>query len=245
MFVRLLHGAVALSLASEPAADAPAADAPEASASPADEPTKPESDAPADDAPAADTPADDAADTPADDASNAPADDASDAPADETPPTEAAEPDSPAPEAPEAQTPPAEASPPTDAATPPPAATEAPRPVRGPPPSGRDNDIVRKALVGGGVASLTLTAGLIATSAWAWTEHNRAKRAVPNLMDQARVDAEDRQDQMRTIGAVTTAAAVLYGTTGVVLLLLNARDRKQPRTVLAPNPGGLSLVGRF
>lgn len=140
-----------------------------------------------------------------------------------------------------------EAPPEATAPTAPPTATQAPRaaPI-GPAPSGRDNDIVRRALLGGGIASLTLTAGLIATTAWAWTEHNRAKRAVPDLMGQPRVDAEDRQAQMRTIGVVTTAAAALYGTTGVVLLLLRARDRKQtPRTVLAPNPGGLSLVGRF
>lgn len=252
MFVRLLHGVVALSLASEPAAAPDATDAPDASASPADEPVKPESEAPEADAPVADAPAADA-DTPAADAdapADAPAADAPvadadtpggapDTPAEKAPSTEAEAPKTPAPDA-------EDASPAADAATPPPAATEAPRPVRGLPSSGRDNDIVRKALIGGGVASLTLTAGLIGTSAWAWTEHNRAKRAVPNLMDQARVDAQDRQDQMRTIGAVTTAAAVLYGTTGVVLLLLNARDRKRaPRTVLAPTPRGLSLVGRF
>ncbi len=103
-----------------------------------------------------------------------------------------------------------------------------------------------RALLGGGIASLTLTAGPIGATGWAWTEHNRAKRAIPNLTDQARIDAQDRRDQMRTIGMITTGVAALYGTTGVVLLLLRARDRKsQPRTVLAPNPGGLSLAGRF
>lgn len=250
MFVRLLHGAVALSLASEPAADAPAPDAVDDSASTADAPAEPESDPPAEaDAPAADAPEADAseADAPATDA---PAADASEA---DAPAGGASEAGAPAADAPEANAPATEAPDsdgPTEAtdasATAPPAATAAPRPMHGPAPSGRDNDIVRKALLGGGIASLTLTAGLIGTSAWAWTEHNRAKRAVPNLADQARVDAQDRQSQMRTIGAVTTAAAVLYGTTGVVLLLLNARDRKQaPRTVLAPTPRGLSLVGRF
>ncbi|MGH1342052.1 MAG: hypothetical protein ACRBN8_10900 [Nannocystales bacterium] len=236
MFVRLLHAAVAMSLASEPAAAPDTAEAPATPASPADEPSTPESDAPAADA-------DTAADEPVPADANAP-----DSPADEAATEEALADEPPADEPPSDETSEdeTETSAATDVATPPPAATEAPRPVRGLPSSGRDNDIVRKALIGGGVASLTLTAGLIGTSAWAWTEHNRAKRAAPNLMDQARLDAEDRQDQMRTIGAVTTAAAVLYGTTGVVLLLLNARDRKQtPRTVLAPNPGGLSLVGRF
>jgi len=124
-------------------------------------------------------------------------------------------------------------------------ATEAPRPRTGLPPTGRNDDIVNKALLGGGIASLTLTAGLIGTSAWAWTEHNRAKRAVPNLTDDAQINAQDRRDNMRTIGLVTAGAAALYGTTGIVLLLLRARDRNPPRTVLAPSPGGLSLTGRF
>lgn len=237
MFVRLLHGAVALSLASEPAAAPDAADAPDdpvESASPADEPASPDAETPATESPAADPPA-------ADPASAA------------APPTDVAdETDAPATEnaAPEAE----ETSPGQDeaaeveaqAATPPPTATEAPRPVRGPPPSGRDNDIVRKALLGGGIASLTLTVGLIGASTWAWTERSQSERELSDLTGQERVDAQDRRDQMQTIGVVTTAAAALYGTTGVVLLLLNARDRKRTRnTVLAPNPGGLSLVGRF
>ena len=225
MFVRLLHGALALSLATEPAA---AGDEPvsTAAAESGDDASAAEPDA---DAPPAAEPEPDAA----------PESDA----APEAEPEPDAEPDPDAEPAPEAEPEP-EAEEPTAVA--PVVATEAPRPVVGPPSSGRNNDIVSKALLGGGIASLTLTAGLIGTSAWAWTESNRAERASNNLMGDEQASAQDRRDQMRTIGLVTTGAAALYGTTGVVLLLLRARDRKPPpRTVLAPNPRGLSLVGRF
>ena len=205
MLLRLLHGALALSLASEPAATEAEPPAPTAEAN------------------------DDAVAEPS-----------------------AAEEPEPEPEPePEADPEPKEGSdvPLVEEETGPPpapaAATEAPRPLTGLPPSGRNDDIVNKALLGGGIASFTLTAGLIGTSAWAWTEHNRAKRAIPNLTGDGQLDAQDRRDSMRTLGLITTGAAALYGTTGLVLLLLRARDRTPPRTVFAPSPSGLSLTGRF
>ncbi len=225
MLARLLHGALALSLATEPA---PAEGEPVAEPAAADQPTEPAADV----APTAD------ADAP-------PADATAEPPATEPAPAEDPEPE---PEPEPAEDPASEPEPAPSEATPPPtaAATKAPSPLSGVAPDGRSDDIVGKALLGGGIASLTLTAGLIGTTAWAWTEHNRAKRAIPNLSGDEQVNAQDRRDNMRTIGLVTTGAAALYGTTGVVLLLLRARDRKsQPRTVLAPSPGGLSLVGRF
>lgn len=243
MFVRLLHGALALSLATEPAAagDEPASAAPaesrdDANTAEPDDAAAPKGDAAA---PEADAPAPEA------DASDTDALEAS-----------AADRDAPAPEV-DASTPEPQADPSASetaategndepVATAPIVATEAPRPIVGPPPSGRNDDIVSKALLGGGIASLTLTAGLVGTSAWAWTESNRADRASKNLTGDTQANAQDRRDQMRTIGLITTGAAALYGTTGVVLLLLRSRDRKQPpRTVLAPSPGGLSLTGRF
>lgn len=223
MLVRLLHGALALSLASEPAA---------AEAEPST-PTPDADDAAPDEDEGTPEPVEDAPTPEAGDANPEEPEPASETEEPE-PETETEEP------GPETDTEEPEPTPP-----PPAAATEAPRPISGPPPSGRNDDIVNKALLGGGIASLTLTAGLIGTSAWAWTEHNRAKRAVPNLTGDAQVDAQDRRDSMRTIGLVTAGTAALYGTTGVVLLLLRARDRNPPRTVLAPSPGGLSLTGRF
>ncbi len=258
MLVRLLPGALALTLpcllgwATEPAAAgeepvsaAPAESSDEGSAKEA------EADAPTDDARAADDAPEE------DDAEPEPEGDA----AEPEPEGDAAEPEpEPAesesesesesePEPEPARTEP-EPTPAEEADAPSPAApilaTEAPRPVVGPPSSGRNDDIVSKALLGGGIASLTLTAGLVGTSAWAWTESNRAERASKNLTGDEQANAQDRRDQMRTIGLITTGAAALYGTTGVVLLLLRARDRKPPpRTVLAPSPGGLSVVGRF
>lgn len=236
MLVRLLHGALALSLATEPAAagDEPVSAAP-AESSDDGGAAEPDADAPADDAPEADgdtAPEGDAAEPEPDAAES---DAAAESEAEPTAPEAEAEPEPAAAEETEEPT-----------ATAPVVATEAPRPVVGPPSSGRNNDIVSKALLGGGIASLTLTAGLIGTSAWAWTESNRAERASKNLTGDEQANAQDRRDQMRTIGLITTGAAALYGTTGVVLLLLRARDRKPPpRTVLAPSPGGLSLVGRF
>lgn len=220
MLVRLLHGALALSLATEPAAAG-------------DEPVPTERD-------------DDSSATPPSDASEPEPE------PEPEPESESAQPETePAPE-PDPATPEPEPEPePTpepesEAAVPPVVATEPPRPVIGPPSSGRKGDLVSKALLGGGIASLTLTAGLVGTSAWAWTESNRAERASKNLTGDPQADAQDRRDQMRTIGLITTGAAALYGTTGVVLLLLRARDRRPaPRTVLAPSPGGLSLTGRF
>ncbi|MCR9159808.1 MAG: hypothetical protein ACE37F_05620 [Nannocystaceae bacterium] len=218
MLVRLLHGALALSLATEPAAAG-------------DEPVPTERD-------------DDSSATPPSDASEPEPEPESAQPETETDPAPEPDPATPEPEPEPEPTP--EPEPESEAAVPPVVATEPPRPVIGPPSSGRKGDLVSKALLGGGIASLTLTAGLVGTSAWAWTESNRAERASKNLTDDPQADAQDRRDQMRTIGLITTGAAALYGTTGVVLLLLRARDRRPaPRTVLAPSPGGLSLTGRF
>jgi hypothetical protein len=230
VFVRLLHGALALSLATEPAA---AGEEPASEPSPAPTSTdgatsdEPASEAGSDGSGSVDAPANPEAAEPTEEDAPEPASDEADEPV-ESEPTD-------------------EAEAPSDSAAPEPVvATEAPRPIVGPPPSGRNSDMVSKALLGGGIASLTLTAGLIGTSAWAWTESNRAERASNNLTGDEQASAQDRRDQMRTIGLITTGAAALYGTTGVVLLLLRARDRKPPpRTVLAPSPGGLSLVGRF
>jgi len=241
VFARLLHGAVALSLASEPAAAAEAEPAPETPE--AEQPTPsaaPENETPQDDEAQPPASPSDAATPAAEQPTEPTAEPAEEPSAEETPSEEPAAEEAPAEDAA------AEESPAEPAAVPPPTATEAPRPIVGPAPTGRGNDIVDKALLGGGIASLTLTAGLIGTTAWAWREHNHAKRTVPNLSGDEKANAEDRRDQMRTIGMITTATAALYGTTGVVLLLLRGRDRKSSRrTAIAPSPTGVSLVGRF
>jgi hypothetical protein len=253
VFARLLHGAVALSLASEPSASEtePAAEPKVAEPSTDADAGTPEG---AGDQPATDADASEKATTAEDAGEDTPLTDGNDpagtepspgAEADAAEPSEdpgaeanAAEPS----EEPASEEPAAEEA----VATPPPA-TAAVRPIPGPADSGRRDDIVDKALLGGGVASLTLTAGLVGVTSWAWLEHNRAKRQLGRGVEgQERIDEQDRRDQMRTIGMITTAAAALYGTTGVVLLMLRARDRKKTtETALVPSPGGLSLVGRF
>ncbi|MEM6290058.1 MAG: hypothetical protein AAGA54_02300 [Myxococcota bacterium] len=221
MPARVLTGVIALRLASAPAEPvAPAEETPTATEeTPSAKEAPADATPPTDDAPAPEAEAEKAAPEPA----------AAEVPAAE-----------PVDEAPEAAT--TEDVP----AAPPPSATPPPtRPVNVTPVGdGRNDDIVNRALLGGGIGSLILSAGLIGVTSWSWTEVNRAERALnQDLASDEAATARDRRDQMRTIGVLTAAGAAVYGITGVVLLSLRHRDskRKKDTARLVPTSGGLGV----
>ncbi len=129
---------------------------------------------------------------------------------------------------------------PPPSATPPPTRPVSVKPVG----DGRNDDIVNRALLGGGIGSLVLSAGFVGVTSWSWTEVNRAERALnQDLAGDEAASARDRRDQMRTIGVLTAAGAAVYGITGVVLLSLRHRDNKRKKDTarLVPTAGGLGV----
>lgn len=238
MFAHVLHGALALSLAPAPAPPA------EPEPAPTNEPSA--DDTPAETSPEADPPADEASESaePPTDPATPPSEDGATPTEDAAPPVEAAD-DEPAPEAAPTTEQAPLATPPPTASAPPPAIARTM-----PPKDGRNDDMVNRALLGGGIASLVLAGGLGGVATWSFIESARFDRIAKGEegIELSNDDAARNRDRLQVVGSVTAAVGATYLITGTALLLLRQRDRKRSdkaTATIAPTHRGLVISGRF